>query len=128
MRYPVFSAEGPAIKVRIDQDGRIEQAIRLPGGAGWEVFSSSVREDRFASLMTETAKVPPVQFREPESSERYFTVTAETVDGRIALAYNDASLPCADDAVRRFQSVWTRLNDVLPRKLPESELPRCATP
>lgn len=128
MRYPIFSATSSQTMVRIDQDGRIEQAVRLPDGAGWKVFSSSVREDRVSSLMTATASVPPVQFREPESSPRYFSLTVETADGTIELVYNDSTLPCADDAVRRFQHVWTRLNDLLPQRLPESELPRCTTP
>lgn len=125
MRYPIFSATSPETMVRIDQDGRVEQAVRIPNGGGWKVFSSSTRPDRVTVLMNAFASVSPVAFRGPQAASRVFTITAETADGRIELSYDDSSLPCADDAFRRFESVWTRLNDMLPQALPETELPRC---
>jgi len=130
LRYPVISASrtsesGPLMMVRIDQDGRAQQAFRPTSGEPWRLYSSSIRADRVAPLVQNVIEVPSVQFRELQHAPDYFELVAETSDGRLELRYNDESLPCADEVFQRFKAVWKTLNDTLPQPLPDNALPRC---
>jgi hypothetical protein len=128
MRFPVISATGPATEVRMDQDGRVQQAVRLPDNQGWKVYSSSIRDDRVSRLMTNVIALPWTRFRETQNGTRTFTIVAETADGRLELWYEDATIPCTDEVFHRYLAAWTELNELLPERLAESELPRCGTP
>jgi len=130
LRFPVISASrssesGPLTMVRIDQDGRAQQAFRPTDREPWRLYSSSIRADRVAPLVQNVIEIPSAQFREPQHAADFFEVVAETSDGRLELRYNDESLPCADEVFQRFKGFWKSLNDTLPQPLAEEALPRC---